>query len=104
MEKADARVCVGYARFYSFPDWLEDARQSCTPKGRCKVGWIVSRGRPPELERVAGGEHGTGHASWASECLSQSHSLPPENSGFPRMHRRSNRFAMVLNSSLWYTP
>jgi hypothetical protein len=44
MAKADARVCVGSDRFYAFPDWLEDARQTCTPKGRCKVGWIVSRG------------------------------------------------------------
>jgi hypothetical protein len=26
------------------PDLLVDARQTCTPKGRCKVGWIVSRG------------------------------------------------------------
>jgi hypothetical protein len=44
MAKADARVCVGNARCYAFPDRLEDARQSCTPKGRCKVGWIASRG------------------------------------------------------------
>ena len=22
----------------------EDARATCTPKGRCKVGWIVSKG------------------------------------------------------------
>jgi hypothetical protein len=44
MAKADARVCVGFDRCYTFPDRLEDARQTCTPKGRCKVGWIVSRG------------------------------------------------------------
>jgi hypothetical protein len=44
MAKADARVCVGSDRCYAFPDRLEDARASCTPKGRCKVGWIVSRG------------------------------------------------------------
>jgi hypothetical protein len=44
MAKADARVCVGSGRCFAFPDRLEDARQSCTPKGRCKVGWIVSRG------------------------------------------------------------
>jgi hypothetical protein len=44
MAKADARVCVGSDRCYAFPDRLEDARQTCTPKGRCKVGWIVSRG------------------------------------------------------------
>jgi hypothetical protein len=44
MAKADARVCVGSDRCYAFPDRLEDACASCTPKGRCKVGWIVSRG------------------------------------------------------------
>jgi hypothetical protein len=44
MAKADARVCVGSDRCYAFPDRLQDARTSCTPKGRCKVGWIVSRG------------------------------------------------------------
>ena len=44
MAKADARVCVGTARCYPFPDRLADARQSCTPKGRYKIGWIVSKG------------------------------------------------------------
>jgi hypothetical protein len=44
MAKADARVCVGSDRCYAFPDRLGDARETCTPKGRCKVGWIVSRG------------------------------------------------------------
>ena len=44
MAKADARVCVGSDRCYAFPDRLEDARAICTPTGRCKVGWIVSRG------------------------------------------------------------
>ena len=42
--KADARVCVGSDRCFAFPDLLVDARQTCTPRGRCKVGWIVSRG------------------------------------------------------------
>jgi hypothetical protein len=41
MAKADARVCVGNDRCYAFPDRLEDARESCTEKGRCKVGWII---------------------------------------------------------------
>ena len=45
MAKADRRVCVGSDRCYAFPDRLQDARQTCTPKGRCKVGWIVSRSR-----------------------------------------------------------
>jgi hypothetical protein len=44
MAKADARVCIGSDRCFAFPDRLQDARQSCTPKGRCKVGWVVSRG------------------------------------------------------------
>ena len=44
MAKADVRVYVGSDRCYAFPDGLEDVRQTCTPKGRCKVGWIVSRG------------------------------------------------------------
>jgi hypothetical protein len=44
MAKADARVCVGSDRCYAFPHRLEDARETCTPKGRCKVGWVVSQG------------------------------------------------------------
>jgi hypothetical protein len=44
MAKADTRVCVGSHRCYALPHRLEDACETCTPKGRCKVGWIVSRG------------------------------------------------------------
>ena len=44
MAKAAARACTGSDCCYAFPDRLQDVRQSCTPKGRCKVGWIVSRG------------------------------------------------------------
>ena len=44
MAKADARVCVGNPRCYAFPDRLQDARASCTPKGRCKIGWIIAEG------------------------------------------------------------
>ena len=44
MAKADARVCVGSDRCYAFPERLEDARETCVPKGGCKVGWIVSQG------------------------------------------------------------
>jgi hypothetical protein len=43
MAKADRRVCVGSDRCYAFPDRLQDARERCTPKGRCRVGWIVTR-------------------------------------------------------------
>jgi hypothetical protein len=44
MTQADARVCVGSDHCYAFPHRLEDARETCTPKGRCKVGWVVSKG------------------------------------------------------------
>jgi hypothetical protein len=44
MAKADARVCVGSDRCFAFPHPLEHARETCTPKGRCTVGWIVSKG------------------------------------------------------------
>jgi hypothetical protein len=44
MARAEARVCVGSDRCYAFPHRLVDARETCTAKGRCKVGWIVSRG------------------------------------------------------------
>ena len=44
MAKADARVCVGNPRCVALPDPLHAARETCTPKGRCKVGWIVSKG------------------------------------------------------------
>ena len=42
--KAETRVCVGSDRCYVFPHRLEDALASCTAKGRCKVGWVVSKG------------------------------------------------------------
>jgi hypothetical protein len=45
MANADHYVCVGSDRCYAFPDRLEDVRASCTPKGRCRIGWVVSRGR-----------------------------------------------------------
>jgi hypothetical protein len=44
MAKADRRVCVGSHRCFALPHRLEDARASCTPKGRCKVGWTASQG------------------------------------------------------------
>ena len=44
MAKTDGRVCVGSDRCFALPYRLENALVSCTPKGRCKVGWIVSRG------------------------------------------------------------
>ena len=44
MAKADARVCVGSDRCYAFPNPVEAVRETCTAKGQCRVGWIVSRG------------------------------------------------------------
>ena len=41
MAKADTRVCAGADRCYAFADPLYEARQTCTPKGRCNVGWII---------------------------------------------------------------
>jgi hypothetical protein len=38
MAKADARVCVGADRCFVFPDRLEDARKTCTPKGAARWG------------------------------------------------------------------
>jgi len=45
MARAEKVACVpGDHRCYAFPDPLEEARQSCTPKGRCKIDWIVAEG------------------------------------------------------------
>jgi hypothetical protein len=44
MAQADTRVCVGNHRCDTLLDRQEDVRETCTPKGRCKVGWIVSKG------------------------------------------------------------
>jgi hypothetical protein len=45
MARAEKVACrPGDGRCYAFPDRLSDARETCTPKGRRKVGWIVSHG------------------------------------------------------------
>jgi hypothetical protein len=45
MARAEKVACQpGDGRCYAFPDRLVDALASCTPKGRCKVGWILSHG------------------------------------------------------------
>ena len=44
MSKADQRVCVGNRRCFAFRDPLYAVRESCTPKGRCKVGSLVAQG------------------------------------------------------------
>jgi hypothetical protein len=43
MAGAEKVACrPGDGRCYPFPDRLSDARETCTPKGRCKIGWIIS--------------------------------------------------------------
>jgi hypothetical protein len=45
MARAEKVTCrPGDARCYPFPDWLVDARSSCTPKGRCTVCQMVAKG------------------------------------------------------------
>jgi hypothetical protein len=44
MAKAEARVCpAGDHRCYPLPSNVAAARATCTPKGRCKVGWVVRK-------------------------------------------------------------
>jgi hypothetical protein len=43
MARAEKVACrPGDDRCYAFPDRLEDTQTSCTPKGRCRIGWIVA--------------------------------------------------------------
>ena len=44
MAKAETRVCVGSDRCYALASDVESARARCTPKGRCRVGAIISKG------------------------------------------------------------
>jgi len=44
MAKAAARGCTGSDRCFALPDPVYEARKTCTAKGRCKVGRIVSKG------------------------------------------------------------
>jgi hypothetical protein len=45
MARAERAACTpGDGRCYVFPDPLDEARQTCTPKGRCLSGWIVANG------------------------------------------------------------
>jgi hypothetical protein len=45
MAKANARVCAGSNRCSPFAASLAGARESCTPNGRCRAGWISRAGR-----------------------------------------------------------
>ena len=43
MARAEKVACSpGDDRCYPFRWGLEEARESCTPKGRCKIGWIAA--------------------------------------------------------------
>src|SRR5215218_8708231 len=61
MARAERVACQpGEGRCYAFPDPVEQARASCTPKGRCRIGWIVSHGGAGELGRLARPAHWRG--------------------------------------------
>ena len=43
MARAERVACrPGEGRCDALPDPVEIARATCTPKGRCKIGWIVA--------------------------------------------------------------
>ena len=45
MVRAEKVACgAGHGRCFALPDPLEEARKTCTPLGRCKVGWIIAEG------------------------------------------------------------
>ena len=95
MATADARVCVGSDRCYAFPDRLEDARTTCTPKGRCKVGSMVTRGHTgANAARIVvttvsvAAQTASADQSPSSSTLTPSGPAPRD--GLPCGHRRAN--------------
>ena len=44
MARAERVACQGNARCFALPDPLAEVRKTCTPQGRCKIGWIVAEG------------------------------------------------------------
>jgi hypothetical protein len=44
MARAEKVACRGDGRCFALPRLLQDTLASCTPKGRCNVGWIVTNG------------------------------------------------------------
>jgi hypothetical protein len=45
MARAEKAACGSLStRCFALPDPLDEARTSCTPKGRCKIGWIIAEG------------------------------------------------------------
>jgi hypothetical protein len=45
MAEAERHICFGSGRCFAFPDPFEEARKTGTAKGRCRIAWIISRGR-----------------------------------------------------------
>ena len=42
MARAEQAFCPpADSRCYAFPDSATEARKTCTPAGRCKIGWVV---------------------------------------------------------------
>jgi hypothetical protein len=45
MARAEKAACGPLdPRCFVFPDPVERAREACTPKGHCKIDWIVANG------------------------------------------------------------
>jgi hypothetical protein len=45
MARAEKVACSpGNARCFALPDPVAEAQKTCTPKGRCLIGWIVADG------------------------------------------------------------
>ena len=45
MARAEKVACgSGTARCFALPDPVDEARKTCTPKGRCLIGWIIAEG------------------------------------------------------------
>jgi hypothetical protein len=45
MTRAERVACrPGAGRCYALPDSVDVARATCTPQGRCKIGWIIADG------------------------------------------------------------
>ena len=45
MARAEKVACSpGNSRCFALPDPVVEARKTCTPKGRCLIGWIVAEG------------------------------------------------------------
>ena len=45
MARAEKVACgSGHSRCFALPDPLEEIRKTCTPKGRCLIGWLIAEG------------------------------------------------------------